>query len=135
MDRGFFVTAAAIYGADTKRWPISLRTAADQYFAQHPEAVENERILDRWLDSDTTAPLSPDWVDDMIAGLPLAQPDYLTPPPARRAWLAVSMLTTCALVGFATGMQPFHPGGTDPFAQAYFRAMILGPTKLDEVLL
>ncbi len=128
MNKEDFKILLGSYGADLMRWPESVRDSAIPLFAHYPALVEEAAEMDALLDGYPLEPVGPEVLRAVMAGALAAENDNQPP-----RWAQLAMLTACAIFGFWCGNVSLSAGM--PKGDAAMKSMLLGPTKLSEVML
>jgi hypothetical protein len=134
MNREDFKILLGSYGADILRWPEGLQNSAVPLFARYPELVADATAMDALLDSYTVADISPEFLETVIQVAHGAQNDN-SPLGLRAVWARVSLLAACVVIGFWCGSASLGVETHYAASENSMKPLLLGPTKLSEVML
>jgi hypothetical protein len=102
-----FHTLVEAYGADPRRWPGHERAEALAWARAHraeaDAALEQALALDAWLARDMVAPPSRAFVEQVIAGAPIAVPAHDAPSKRRLFWWSGAAFAGAGLAGALAG--------------------------------
>ena len=134
MNKKDFKILLGSYGTDLMRWPESLRNVAAPLFVQYPALVEDAAALDALLDSYTLADIRPELLEEVMEAATIPNNDNI-PIALRSVWAKIAMLSACAVIGFWCGSASLKNETIYTAKESSMKPMLLGPTKLSEVIL
>ena len=129
MNKEDFKILLGSYGANLMRWPEILRNAAAPLFAQFPALVEDAAAVDGLLNSYKLSDIRPDFLDEVIAATHVAHNDN------NAVWKRIAMLSACAFIGFWCGNVSLQVETNYASQENSMKPLLLGTTKLSEVML
>lgn len=126
------------YGADLMRWPKELHEKAAPLFAKHKEWVEEAEAMDALLDRSHVQDIGAELLEQVMdaAFNPISHHnDNDLPTALKPVWARVSFAAVLAAIGFWCGSASLTHEAAYAAKEPTAKPMLLGPTKMSEVLL
>ena len=132
MNKEDFKILVNSYGSDILRWPEALRDAAVPLFVECATITQEAAALDALLDGYKVEDASTTLSNKILRA---AHDNDNMPVIFRSFWAKASMMAACAIIGFYVGSISIQTDTKYVANESGMKPLLLGPTKLSEVML
>lgn len=132
MNREDFKILVNSYGTDIIRWPLQLRSLGAPMFSEYPSLVEEAAGIDALLDKYQVDDANDELLETILRA---AYDNDNRPLMLRSFWMKAGMMAMCAVFGFYCGSFSLQTDTKTMATVSSMKPMLLGPTKLSEVML
>jgi hypothetical protein len=123
------------YGADLMRWPKELHEKAAPLFLKHSEWVEEAEAMDALLDRSHVDSANQELLDRITSAAWLHDNDNILPKVLKPLWARSGVAAALAAIGFWCGSVSLPHEAAYAAKEPTAKPMLIGPTRMSEVML